>query len=69
MHYKFAEIRKAVAAFLVGLAGFLTVSLPLLTDGQVTNTDIVATVAALAAWLGSTAAVYQTPNATKGELK
>lgn len=62
MAYKFSEIRKAVAAFLVGLAGFLGSVLALLTDGNISNADIIATVVALAAWFGGTYAVYQTPN-------
>ncbi|MCA1565815.1 MAG: hypothetical protein LC803_09295 [Acidobacteria bacterium] len=60
---KLPEYRKAVAAFLVGMAGFLTVTLPLVTDGVVTNNDIVAVLGALAAWVGGTVAVERVPNA------
>lgn len=61
---KLAEYRKTIAAFLVGLAAFLGVVLPLLTDGLVTNQDVIAVILAFAGWLGGTAAVYQVPNAT-----
>lgn len=60
---KFSQMRKAVAAFLVGLAGFLIVALPLITDGNITNADIVAVVGSLGTWLGGTGAVYQVTNA------
>lgn len=66
---KFPTIRKAIASFLVGLGGFLTVALPLLTDGNVSNTDVIAVVGALAAWFGGTAAVYQVPNEPTKEIK
>ncbi len=64
MKYTFPQVRKAAASFLVGLAGFLLVVLPLVTDGDISNADIVAMIAALASWLGGTAAVYTVPNAT-----
>lgn len=60
--YTFEECRKAVASFLVGMGGFLIVALPLLTDGNVTNPDIIATIAALATWIGGTVVVFQVPN-------
>lgn len=59
---KLAPYRKAAASFLIGLATFLGVVLPLLTDGVVTEQDIVAVILALAGWLGGTAVVYQVPN-------
>lgn len=62
---KITQYNKAIAAFLVGLAGFLTISLPLVTDGNVSNGDIVAVIGALATWLGGTGAVYQIPNTPK----
>lgn len=62
---KLAEYRKALAAFLVGLAGFLSVVLPILTDGFISNGDVIASLGALAAWIGGTAAVYQVPNERK----
>jgi|GEM_PF-6156841 len=65
----FGTYRKAAASFLVGLAGFIGIVAPLLTDGKVTNGDIVAVIMSLAAWLGGTAAVYQTPNTPLKETK
>ena len=59
---KLSQYRKAVAAFLVGLAAFLAIALPLLTDGVVTNADIVAVIGALAGWIGGTVAVERVPN-------
>jgi hypothetical protein len=63
MKYTFGQVRKAAAQFLVGLAAFLIIVLPLVTDGNVSDKDIIAVIGALAAWLGGTAVVYQTPNA------
>lgn len=67
---KIAPYRKAIASFLVGLAAFLGVVLPILTDGGVSNSDVIATILAFAGWLGGTAAVYQVPNqVTAGNIK
>ena len=65
----FPMIRKAIASFLVGLGGFLAVTLPLVTDGNISNSDIIAIIGALTAWLGGTAAVYQVPNESMKEKK
>lgn len=58
----YKKYRKALAAFIAGLAGFLAVAYPLISDGRVSVSDIIAISGAFAAWLGSAGAVYSIPN-------
>ena len=58
-----APYAKAVGAFLIGLAGFLTVLVAALSDGTIDSSEVVTIIGAVGAWLGSTTVVYSTPNA------
>lgn len=56
------QYRKAIAAFLAGLASFLIAVVPLVGDGKISTSDVITIVALLAAWLGGAGAVHQLSN-------
>lgn len=55
---EYTKYRKAIASFIVGLAGVAAVVWPLISDGKVSVQDTIAIVSSVATWLAGTGAVY-----------